>query len=179
MGEGFYFNFDLIIERAGKKYQARVIDSPAGHAFEKFNLPFSNLELENFVLRMGKSRVGARRLNSNQMETAKQMGGLLFQAIFRETINTCFQRSKDIARDQEKGIRVRLRIDVPEFHCFPWEYLYDAQANQFLALSRETPIVRYLELSYSMRPLLVRPPINILVMISCPDGFPQLDVEKE
>ena len=179
MGEGLYFNFDLIIESAGKKYRARVIDSPAGHAFVKFNLPFSNLELENFILRMGKSRVGARRLNSDQMETAKQVGGLLFKAIFKETVNTCFQRSKDIALDQERGLRVRLRIDVPEFHCFPWEYLYDTQTYQFLALSRETPIVRYLELSYSMRPLQVKPPINILVMISCPEGYPQLDVEKE
>ncbi len=179
MSEGYYFNFDLRVEKVGKKYRARVIDSPAGHASVEFGLPFSNLELENFVLRMGKSSKGARRLNSYQMEAAKQVGERLFQAIFKETLYTCFQRSKDIAFEQEKGLRVRLRIDVPEFHCFPWEYLYDAQANQFLALSRETPIVRYLELSYSVRPFPVTPPLNILVMISCPEGFPQLDVEKE
>ncbi len=58
MGEGSYFNFDLIIERVGEKYRARVFDSPAGQASAEFDIPFSELELENFVLRMGRPRAG-------------------------------------------------------------------------------------------------------------------------
>jgi len=29
MGESFYLDFDLILERAGEKFRARVFDSPA------------------------------------------------------------------------------------------------------------------------------------------------------
>jgi len=53
-----YLNFDLLIERAGNAYVARVTNSPAGEAATKFNVPFSALELENFLLKIGRPRRG-------------------------------------------------------------------------------------------------------------------------
>jgi outer membrane protein assembly factor BamD (BamD/ComL family) len=179
MGEGSYFNFDLIVERMGEKYRARVFDSPAGQASIEFELPFSALELENFVLRMGRPRAGVRRLDSSEMEAVKQCGERLFRAVFTDDVYASFLRSRDTALEEEKGLRVRLRIDVPEFHDYPWEFLYNAHLNQFLALSKDTPVVRYLELPYPVQPLTVQPPLKILVMISSPDGFPKLNVEEE
>jgi outer membrane protein assembly factor BamD (BamD/ComL family) len=179
MGEGSYFNFDLILERVGEKYRARVFDSPAGQASAEFKLPFSELELENFVLRMGRPRSGVRRVDSTEMEAVKGCGERLFRAVFTDDVYACFLRSRDAAREEEKGLRVRLRIDVPEFHDYPWELLYNAHLNQFLALSKDTPVVRYLELPYPVQPLTVQPPLKILVMISSPEGFPQLNVEEE
>ena len=81
--------------------------------------------------------------------------------------------------EDESGLRVRLRIDVPKLHDYPWEFLYNAHLNQFLALSKDTPVVRYLELPYPVQPLTVQPPLNILVMIASPEGFPKLNVEEE
>jgi len=179
LGEGAYFNFDLIIEQVGEKYRARVIDSPSGQASTEFDIPFSELELENFVLRMGRPRVGVRRVDSSEMEAVKQCGERLFRAIFADDVYASFLRSRDIALEDEKGLRVRLRIDVSEFHDYPWEFLYNAHLNQFLALSKDTPVVRYLELPYPVQPLTVQPPLNILVMIASPDGFPKLNVEEE
>jgi hypothetical protein len=179
MGEGSYFNFDLIVERVGEKYRARVFDSPAGQASADFDIPFSELELENFVLRMGRPRVGVRRVDSSEMEAVKQCGERLFRAVFADDVYACFLRSRDAALEEENGLRVRLRIDVPEFHDYPWEFLYNAHLNQFLALSKDTPVVRYLELPYPVQPLMVQTPLNILVMISSPDGFPKLNVEDE
>jgi outer membrane protein assembly factor BamD (BamD/ComL family) len=179
MGEGSYFNFDLIVERAGEKYRARVFDSPAGQASAEFELPFSGLELENFVLRMGRPRSGVRRVDSSEMEAVKQCGERLFRAVFTDDVYASFLRSRDSALEEEKGLRVRLRIDVPEFHDYPWEFLYNAHLNQFLALSKDTPVVRYLELPYPVQPLTVQPPLKILVMISSPEGFPKLNVEDE
>ena len=179
MGEGAYFNFDLIIEPAGEKYRARVFDSPAGQASAEFDNPFSELELENFVLRMGRPRAGVRRVDSSEMEAVKQCGERLFRAVFTDDVYASFLRSRDTALEEEKGLRVRLRIDVPEFHDYPWEFLYNAHLNQFLALSKDTPVVRYLELPYPVQPLTVQPPLKILVMISSPEGFPQLNVEEE
>ena len=179
MGEGSYFNFDLIIEQVGEKYRARVIDSPAGQASTEFDIPFSELELENFVLRMGRPRAGVRRVNSSEMEAVKQCGERLFRAVFSDDVYACFLRSRDAAMEDESGLRVRLRIDVPKLHDYPWEFLYNAHLNQFLALSKDTPVVRYLELPYPVQPLTVQPPLNILVMIASPEGFPKLNVEEE
>jgi outer membrane protein assembly factor BamD (BamD/ComL family) len=179
MGEGSYFNFDLIVERAGERYRARVFDSPAGQAVAEFEMPFSELELENFVLRMGRPRTGVRRVDSSEMEAVKQCGERLFRAVFSDDVYASFLRSRDTALEEEKGLRVRLRIDVPEFHDYPWEFLYNAHMNQFLALSTDTPVVRYMELPYPVQPLTVQPPLKILVMISSPEGFPQLNVEEE
>ena len=179
MGEGSYFNFDLIVEPVGEKYRARVFDSPAGQASAEFDIPFSELELENFVLRMGRPRAGVRRVDSSEMEAVKQCGERLFRAVFSDDVYASFLRSRDAALEEEKGLRVRLRIDVPEFHDYPWEFLYNAHLNQFLALSKDTPVVRYLELPYPVQPLMVQPPLKILAMISSPEGFPKLDVEDE
>ena len=179
MDEELYFNFDLIIERAGEKYRARVFDSPAGQASAEFGKPFTELELENFVLRMGRPRTGVRRVDSSEMEAVKQCGERLFQAVFTDDVYASFLRSRDTAIEEEKGLRVRLRIDVPEFHDYPWEFLYNAHLNQFLALSKDTPVVRYLELPYPVQPLTIQPPLKILVMISSPEGYPKLNVEEE
>jgi outer membrane protein assembly factor BamD (BamD/ComL family) len=48
-----------------------------------------------------------------------------------------------------------------------------------LSLSKETPIIRYLELPDRIRPLPVKPPLKVLVMISSPYNFPTLGVERE
>ena len=57
-----YLDFDLLIERAEQGYSVRVLNSPAGQASAQFHLPFSDLELENFLLRIGRTRRGVRVL---------------------------------------------------------------------------------------------------------------------
>ena len=45
-----YLDFDLMIEAGDGGYTARVVESPAGEARSEFTRPFTDLELENFVL---------------------------------------------------------------------------------------------------------------------------------
>ncbi len=52
-----YLNFDLLIERAPEGYIARV-HSPAGEATARFRLPFTEMELENYLLKIGRPRRG-------------------------------------------------------------------------------------------------------------------------
>jgi tetratricopeptide (TPR) repeat protein len=179
MNERSYTNFDLVIEQAGDRYRARVISSPAGQAAVEFDTLFSPLELENFVLRMGRPQRGMRRIDSSEMQTIKTFGGKLFRTVFNDEIYACYLRSLDQVLNQDKGLRIRLRIDVPEFNDLPWEFLYNAQVDQFVALSMNTPIVRYIELPYSSQPLPLKAPMNILVMISSPEEYPPLNVEEE
>ncbi len=181
MLESFYLNFDVLIERAGNgKYRARVIDSPLGPASTEFERPLSDLQLENYILRMGQTRRGVLQpFDSGELQAIKQCGEDLFNAVFSDEVYTCFMLSREQAREKGKGLRIRLHIEVPEFQDYPWELLYHSKMNQFLALSKETPVVRYIELPVPEYPLALRPPLKMLVMISSPEGFPPLQVEEE
>ena len=77
-----YLDFDLHLERSGEKYKARVLSSPAGQAAADLSPPFSNVELENFILKIGRPQRGVRRVDSPEMAAAKTFGGSLFKTIF-------------------------------------------------------------------------------------------------
>jgi len=176
-----YLDFDLLIERSGEKYKARVLASPAGQATIEFSLPFSELELENFLLKIGQPRRAVRSARLPEVEAIKAFGERLFKAVFADKVYGCFRSSLNEAENQNAGLRLRLRLtEVPELSNISWEYLYyDSGFDRFLCLSTETPVVRYLDLPERIRPLAVKPPINILTMISNPSNYPQLDVDQE
>ncbi|MGH7847308.1 MAG: CHAT domain-containing protein, partial [Candidatus Binatia bacterium] len=168
-----YSDFDLLIQRAAEGYRAQVLTSPAGQATTSFALPFSELELENFLLRVGRPRRGTRRIDSPEVGAAKSFGERLFSAVFNGEVRGCLRSSLDDVARKDAGLRIRVRLtEVPELADLPWEYLYNPSLNRFLALSVETPFVRYLELPESIRPFSVTPPLRVLVMISSPTDYP-------
>jgi hypothetical protein len=175
-----YLDFDLLIQRAGAGYRAQVVNSPAGQAVSPFSMPFSDLELENFLLRIGRPRQDVRRIDSPEVAAAKSFGERLFATVFEGEVRGCLRSSLDEASRQDAGLRIRLRLtEVPELGDLAWEYLYNSALNRFLALSIETPLVRYLDLSERIRPLAVTPPLRVLVMIASPGDYLRLDVERE
>ena len=175
-----YLDFDLLVERAEAGYRARVLSSPAGRATAEFILPFSELELENFLLRVGRTRRGVRRLESPEMKAARVFGVRLFEAVFDDEVRGRLRSSLNEANQRGVGLRIRLRLgDVPELADLPWEYLYDPTLDRFLSLSAETPVIRYLDLPQPIRPLTVEPPLRVLAMIASPSDYPSLDVDRE
>ncbi len=177
-----YLDFDLLINRTETGYSVRVLRAPtdADRAVGEFRLPFSDTEIENFLLKIGRPRRIVRRLETPQTEEAKRFGGRLFESVFGEEVRVCLRKSLELANRQDAGLRVRLHLSgAPALADLPWEYLYDTSLNRFLALSSETPVVRYLELPESVRPLRVPPPLRVLVMISSPADYPRLDVDRE
>jgi hypothetical protein len=175
-----YLDFDLAIEPSGDGFVARVLGSPSGEATADFSAPFSDLEIENFLLRMGRTRGTVRRIESPEMASAKLFGGRLFNSVFAGDVRGCLRSSIDEANRQGVGLRVRLHLGkAPALADLPWEFLYNASMNRFLGLSVETPVVRFLELPERIRPLTVTPPLRVLMMISSPTDYPQLDVTRE
>jgi hypothetical protein len=177
-----YLDFDILLEPVhGRSYRARVIDAPAGQTPAiDFMVPFSELELENFLLRISRSRTRVRRVETPETAAIKSFGGQLFDALFRDELRVNLFRSLSEATAKGSGLRLRLRLsDTPELAGLPWEFLYDRARNRFLALSHHTPLVRYLELPDPPRPLPVDPPLHVLVMISSPADFVHLDVDQE
>lgn len=161
-----YLDFDLLIEGSEEGYCARVLDSPAGQAATDFSLPFVEQ--------------GGRGLESLERESVEFFGQRLFEAVFDDQVQSCLCRSMDEADRQGAGLRIRLRLtDVPELASLPWEYLFDPVHNRFLVLSIETPLVRYLDLAEPIQPLAIKLPLRVLVMISSPNGYMPLDVERE
>ena len=175
-----YQDFDLLIDRSGDSLRAQVLNSPAGQASAEFRLPFSEDKLENYLLRLGRTHaVATRRVESQEMNTAKAFGAALFDAVFSGDVKACFRSSIDEVRRQNAGLRIRLRLADPSVADLPWEFLYNRSVNRFIALSVHTPLVRYMDLPERIQPIAVKPPIRVLVMISSPTDFPPLDVEAE
>ena len=175
-----YQDFDLLIDRNGDSLRAQVLNSPAGQASAEFRLPFSEDKLENYLLRLGRTHaVATRRVESQEMNTAKAFGAALFDAVFTGDVKACFRSSIDEVRRQNAGLRIRLRLGDPSVADLPWEFLYNRSVNRFIALSVHTPLVRYMDLPERIQPIAVKPPIRVLVMISSPTDFPPLDVEAE
>lgn len=177
-----YENFDLLIEPGLEgQYRARVLRSPAGESIPiQFTVPFSSVELENFVLRMGRNRGSTRGAGRPEGAPLKEFGGKLYDAIFQNEVRDILARSLSQTRSDGIGLRLRLRLaDAPELADLPWEFLYDSRHNRFLAQSRRTPLVRYLDLPDPPHPLQVDGPLRLLVMISSPSDWPSLDIERE
>jgi Flp pilus assembly protein TadD len=181
VAERAFFDLDLLIDAYGDGYRARVLRSPAGDGQAvTFARPFSNLELENFLLKMGRSRGRTRRIESAPVAAAKQFGGRLFSAMFAGPVGECLQRSVDRAQGEDATLRIRLRLsDCPELADIPWEFLYDKDDDWFVALSGATPLVRYLQLPSQPRPLSVTLPLRILAIRSEPTDYPSLDLKAE
>jgi tetratricopeptide (TPR) repeat protein len=179
------FDLDLLIEPLGEplgeKYRARVLRSPAGDGQTTvFERPFSGRELENFVLTIGATLGRTRRPAAAPVAAAKQFGGRLYRAVFTGPVGECLRRSADRAQAENKTLRIRLRlIDSPELAELPWEFLYDAADDWFIALSDATPVVRYVQLPAQPRPVLVTLPLRILVIKSEPVNRAALDLAGE
>jgi formylglycine-generating enzyme required for sulfatase activity len=177
-------NFDLLLHVGDDGYVARVIDSPVGSASASFVLPvsFDRLaawlaDIEALALDGGDS-VAANRSAQND---ARELGALLYAALFSGPVEMALIRSHDSARAQHQGLRLRLQIasDAAELAIVPWEYLFSSTWNRHIALSTTTPLVRYIEVAQAPQSLAVTPPLQVLAVISDPQGVPPLNVERE
>ena len=174
-------DFDVAIEPLADGYRARVVASPAGEAHADFALPFTDTDVENFVLKVGMSigrgRRQGRRIQSDERRLLEEFGDRLFQAAFWGPVRDCLRLSRAVAESRGAGLRIRLRLPGALANV-PWEYLYDAEYG-FIGLSPETALVRYLEMPAPVSPVAVSPPLRVLAMISAPADLPELQGEQE
>ena len=174
-----YSEFRLRIDRGLSAGTYRVVATgPSGEALGRFKLPFSDIELENFVLKVGRTRRGKRRVESPEMELAKDFGGRLFSSLFDGDVKELFRSSFADARTENRGLRITLSLTgAPELSQVPWEYLYDHPS--FMSISTWTPIVRYLDLPKAKRPLQIALPLRIIGVVSAPSDAEPIDVASE
>lgn len=177
-----YQNFDLeiISSQGDESLHARVLESPQGDSpFIDVAWPFE-AEEENEFLSEIYGGLRQRRARSTKMNTIQDFGGRLFDAVFTGDIEHLFRASLDAAYRSGNGLRIRLRLpDDSSLHSRPWEFLFDTESREFLAVREHTPLVRYLPVAQPIPPITVEGPLRVLVALAAPTDHPRLDVARE
>lgn len=171
-----YLDFDLAIEKHANGYRAHVLNWQGAQAAAPLTLALTDDEINAYLTQLGFRVRGAHTASA----AAKAFGQKLFDALFQDDVRVLWKTALTFADAQNKGVRLHLRLsDTPELADLPWELLYDARANTFLNLSYKTPLVRFLEMADPPRRLQIEPPLRILGILSLPDDYAELSVERE
>jgi tetratricopeptide (TPR) repeat protein len=171
-GQLDYAAFELLVgARAADGYPVTITHAPAGEASGACRLDPTADDLQAALARIEAGQADEHFL--------AEFGRHLFDALFPDPVAALLRTSLGLAKGQGKGLRLRLRLEPPELAALPWEYLYCAEQDCFLALSAETPLVRYVAMPYPSRPMAISPPLRVLVVLSSPKGAVPLDVGQE
>ncbi len=180
-----YLDFEVEISpTADGDYTIAVMRSPAGEARERMRFRFSELQLESRLkdlkIALLRAKGKRRRVLTPEEQTVQNFGRELFDLLLPNELRGLYRASLSKAYAQDCGLRLKLRLRaVPELAILPWEFLYDQNEAEYICLSQDTPIVRYLELPRPPVPLKVTAPLRILGMIASPTDLPALDVARE
>jgi hypothetical protein len=170
----------LLLEHNEDGYRAGVLQSPAGEGAANFTLPFAPREQHAFVQQLLTDPGKDERMRADQFLLARKVGGRLFDAIFQGPLLALWQESWRRAYAERATLHLRLRLgDTPALRALPWEYLYDATRDEFLALSVHTPLTRFHERAHQVAPFPVDLPLRVLVVMSGPEGYPPLAIGRE
>jgi hypothetical protein len=146
--------------------------------FDKRGLELRVLTLENALLRSGSTAL-TRKMAGPEEAPVQSFGEMLFETLLTGEVLSCYDASQQAAREQRMGLRLKLRIQAPEMAALPWEFLYDTRQEEYVCLSRRTPLVRYVATQRPVQTLAVTPPLRILGLVVSPDGLPKLDTQTE
>jgi hypothetical protein len=167
--EDFYLHVGWPDERG--RYPIHVVHSPCGETRQPvwqenmFDLP-ANQHILDYLKEL-----------TAKPEEVELLGRSLHAFLFPEEIDEIFRRCRE---NQGKGLRVRLRVDPEELSLLPWEYCFDPRTRQYLALERQTPIVRYIAEGFAAPTALTMPrPVKLLVVLAAPTDQPALDMARE
>lgn len=185
MGDISYENFDLLIERVGEGFRARV-----QVAERQYKRDFSLMEDRPVLSRLVESLAGRRGGRDEgatddgggvlpELKPLTQLGIALYSSVFDDEVRDALKTALERSVGPSAGLRIRLRLDAPELFDVAWELLCDPTSMRFPVLSEKTPLVRYLDLAQPRDPLPVTAPLRVLVTVSSPKGVPELEVETE
>lgn len=161
----------------------RVLASPAGQGEGSFQPPWSAGEWPRLRTDLERS---LRHLDVAAESAApiepRAAGEALFRALFSGQVGTLWARSLGAVADRGLRLQIRLKLDEsgpPLLDSFPWELLYQPDTRDFLALSRVTPVVRFLEVPRPVSPLRLPAVLRILAVIAEAPELGPLDLERE
>lgn len=179
MPQSTYLNFDIqIIARLDGTFRARVASMPLEITDEEPSSIFTmSQSTENLIQRF----LNATNKNPSPMpeRLARQLGISLFHTLFSGEILEAYLESLEIAHQKFGcGLRIRLNLEhALQLSYIPWELLHNTR--DFIALTFSTSLIRYPRQIISRRREVLTLPLRVLLIISSPDGFPPLNVNRE
>jgi hypothetical protein len=156
------------------------VRSPAGEGEAFVHLPRFAGELDQLEGMARHLAGGTPGLPSAPAE----VGGDLFQSVFIGQVSDLFYQSLSRVEASARGLRLRIRINLRDRTLaplldWPWELLYRKDTEEFLALSRGTPMVRALDVPRPAAVRRYRPPLRILAVLARDPESSPLRLEEE
>lgn len=196
-----YEDFVVQIGRdLGQGHRVRVLKSPAGEGEGLFRVPPGS---ERLSMILGSAREGVRGgeeisvvpdprhlrmppvMRITPSAQARLLGDELFNALFNGQVRSLYDQSLgSLGGNSNRGLRIKLKLDprdpdVAALGALPWEYLCRTDTQDFLCLSRLSPIVRYLDVPRPVVQIPLPSPLRILMVVSSPTGLEALDLGQE
>jgi CHAT domain len=181
-----YEDFEIRIDRGRDDAYSVAVRSLAGEDDASMRFPFSPAELEQQLRNLGLA-LSPEDEASNQNQppsfvadsTVRVFGTALFQALLPDGLYALYAQSETIAADDEKRLRIVLRIQAPELVGVPWEIVHNPHRRSFLALSPDASVVRYLETPSPRPRLRGAAPLRVLGVAARPNDLVTLDTSSE
>jgi len=148
-------DFELRISAGiGRAYPVSVINSPGGVVQETMHFPYDEQGLRRLVqeLRLAVQKSGSDG-HSPERAMVEGFGRLLFSELIKGEIKSLYRASQEEAQAQGQELRIKLHIEPHELSAVPWDFLYDDELAQFVALVKAAPNVRAIEMAEPDKPL--------------------------
>ena len=107
------------------------------------------------------------------------LGTLLFETLFTGGVLYTLRSAIYRAQLDNAALRIQLAIEPNELSALPWELLFDPKKEQFLALSNDTTLVRYVTGALSRPVIATASPLRILALFPNPNHMPSVDIVRE
>lgn len=188
MKELEYDEFEVLLERSGDGYTARVVESPTGPVpalpfvppEPLGGLPALRLAVRGETATDAGAPLGTGPAAPSAAQSPKQFGAELFRALFNDRALAILRTSQFVSARRQRGLRLRIRFaDATPLANLPWELLYDPERHWFPCQLSRFPTIRFVDIPEPVQPLEVTGPLRMLVAISSPSDLPVLDVERE
>jgi len=168
-------------------FRAQVLNSPFGEGAVEFSLPWLADARPAPHNESGTPRDVRCQGTAAAFEGLQplEIGTELFRSVFQGQVRTLLDMSLgQLEASQDLGLRLKIKLDLRQkatrsLADLPWELLCDGETEDFFVLSRQTSLVRYLDVRRPSRPIPFTTPLRILAVAASPSGLQPLDLGVE
>ena len=178
--EALDFQIDIGV-RGHQGYDVTARGPGGDEAVATMRLPVTLEELSALLnqvkIAVVASSARVRRTVSSEEKSVQELGGMLFTALVAGNVRALLVASRQQAAREGRQLRVVLRVRPAELARLPWEFLFDAEEDDYICLN--TPLIRYPAVLFPQRPLRMSPPLRILGLVSRPGDLQPVAIEEE
>jgi hypothetical protein len=151
-----YRDFDVRLREGPSGDWLADVRAPDGaESATAIRFPYDEATLRERVSQLARHVVDSRDVDLLDGPTSRihspqdpqDFGDEIFRALIREQAADLYRVSLAQVREVDLGLRIRLSNEVPALAAVPWEFMYDREEGEYLALSTETPLVRFMRLT--------------------------------